>query len=110
MLIVAGLKIFPGVKRKLGEDLQDQDITNFNAIMDCKRRHTDLADKMVKQEGYLLTNPVYDSLETVKQNSPLGSSKSPCAVEGSLSKGFAELFSSLSCLQFDRETRVPYTL
>ncbi|XP_071694060.1 defective in cullin neddylation protein AAR3-like [Rutidosis leptorrhynchoides] len=94
-----GMKIFPGVKRKLGEDLQDQDITKFNAITVCKRRHTDL-----------VTNPTYDdSMENIKQSSQLGSSKSACAVEGSLSKGFAEIFSSLSNLQFDRETRVPYT-
>ncbi|XP_071702937.1 defective in cullin neddylation protein AAR3 [Rutidosis leptorrhynchoides] len=102
-----GMKIVPGVKRKLGEDLQDQDMTNFNAFMDYKRRHTDddIAGNLVNRAG-----PNYDSVETFKQNSQLGSSKSPCAVEGSLPKGFAELFSSLSSSQFDRETRVPYTL
>ncbi|XP_023740364.1 defective in cullin neddylation protein AAR3 [Lactuca sativa] len=77
-----GLKILPGVKRKLGEE----EFRDSNTIMNSKRRQTDF------REGY-------------------GMSSSPsCAVEGSLSKGFAELFSGLSCLQFDRETRVPFTL
>lgn len=94
-----GLKNVPGVKRKLGGDLQDQEFTNYNTILSSKKRFTDLA-----------TNPTYDCTKTVKQNSLLGSSKSPCAVDGSLSKGFAELLSTPSCLQFDRETKVPYTL
>lgn len=105
-----GLKNFPGVKRKFGEDLQDQDYTNFNTIMNTKRRHTDFADTLVNREGCLLTNSTYDCTETVKQNNPTGTTNPPCAVEGSLSKGFAEAFSSMSCLQFDRETRVPYTM
>ncbi|GJZ80523.1 DCN1-like protein 2 isoform X1 [Tanacetum coccineum] len=105
-----GLKIFPGVKRKFDEDLQDQEFTNITTIMNAKRRHTDLADTLVNREGYPPSNPTYDCTETVKQNNPTGTTKPPCAVEGSLSKGFAELFSSMSCLQFDRETRVPYTM
>lgn len=82
-----GLKILPGVKRKPGEELlQDEEFGDCNKIMNSKRRHTDF------MEGCVLSN------------SP------SCAVEGSLSKGFAELFSGLSSLKFDRETRVPYTL
>jgi hypothetical protein len=39
----------------------------------------------------------------------MGSTKSPCAVEGCLSRGFAGLFSTRSCLQLDRDRRVSYT-
>ncbi|XP_076908488.1 defective in cullin neddylation protein AAR3-like, partial [Bidens hawaiensis] len=79
-----GLKIIPGVKRKYGDHLQNQELTNYNTIiMHSKRRHTDLAN----------------NCETITHNNP-------CAIEGSLSEGIQELFSSLSSLQFDRETRV----
>lgn len=81
-----GLKILPGVKRKMGEELQEQEFGDSKTIMNSKRRQMDF------REGCGLT------------------SSPSCAVEGSLSKGFAELFSGLSSLQFDRETRVPYTL
>ncbi|KAJ0432964.1 putative defective-in-cullin neddylation protein [Helianthus annuus] len=99
-----GLRIFPGVKRKYGDELQHQESTNVNTIiMHSKRRHTDLDNNLANREGCLASNPTYNCCETVKHNNQ-------CAVEGSLSKGIAELFSSLSSLQFDRETRVPYTL
>ncbi|KAI3813220.1 hypothetical protein L1987_17939 [Smallanthus sonchifolius] len=88
-----GLKIFPGVKRKLGDDLQDQEFTNLNTIVvNCKKRRAEFENNLV--------NPTYNCNETIKHNNN-------CSVEGSLSKGIAELFSSLSSLQFDRETRVP---
>lgn len=89
------------MKRKLGEDLQDQDFTNLNTIiMNPKKRRNDLEHNLANREG---SNPTYNCNETIKHNNH-------CAVEGSLSKGIAELFSSLSSLQFDRETRVPYSL
>lgn len=50
-------------------------------------------------------NTLDDSMETSRQNSPLCSSKSPCAVEGCLSKGFAGLLSTRSYVQFGRERR-----
>ncbi|KAL8200681.1 hypothetical protein R6Q57_012020 [Mikania cordata] len=100
-----GIKIFPGVKRKYGDDLQDQEFINFNntIIMNSKKRHTDVANNLVNRDGCLASNPMYNCNETIKHNYQ-------CAVEGNLSKGFAELFSSLSSSQFDCETRVPYTL
>ncbi|KAK9052455.1 hypothetical protein SSX86_029084 [Deinandra increscens subsp. villosa] len=93
-----GIKIFPGVKRKLGDDLHNQEFTNF---MNSKKKHTHLENNLVTRPTS--GNPMYNCNETVKHNHQ-------CAVEGSLSKGIAELFSSMSSLQFDRETRVPYTL
>lgn len=98
-----GLKIFSGVKRKSGEDFEDQEVVESNTVMSSKKRHTDFGQKLVNREG---CPPTYDCIEIVKHNNiPLGSSK--CAVEGSLSKGFAELFSSL---EFDHERRVSYAL
>ncbi|KVI02546.1 Defective-in-cullin neddylation protein [Cynara cardunculus var. scolymus] len=98
-----GLKIFPGAKRKLVENFEDQEFDKSNTVMNSKKRQTDFGQNLVNREGY---PPTYDCVEIVKHNnSPLGSSK--CAVEGSLSKGFAEL---LSCLQFDHERRVSYAL
>nr|XP_043606865.1 defective in cullin neddylation protein AAR3-like [Erigeron canadensis] len=94
-----GLKFFPGVKRKYGEDLQGQEFVDISDTMYIKRRHTDFANKLVNQDGYLSSNSIYACTENLKEDSPLGSSKSLCAIEGSLSKGFAELFSGLSCLQ-----------
>ncbi|KAK9067221.1 hypothetical protein SSX86_014547 [Deinandra increscens subsp. villosa] len=85
-----GLKVYPGAKRKLdGQELVSVDpFVDSNTVIVSKRRHL---------------------AEHVKHNNPFGCSKSPCAVEGSLSKGFAQLFSSRSCLQFDHESRMSFT-
>ncbi|KAK1432868.1 hypothetical protein QVD17_09770 [Tagetes erecta] len=85
-----GLKVYPGAKRKL-DDQEFESMDTFvdsNAFIVSKRRHT---------------------AEHVKHNNLFGCSKSPCAVEGTLSKGFAQLFSSHSHLQFDHESRVSFT-
>lgn len=50
-----------------------------------------------------------DCIEIGRHNSPLSASKSLCAVEGCLSKGFAGLFSTRPCLQFDRNRGVSLT-
>ncbi|WCJ25674.1 hypothetical protein M5689_007543 [Euphorbia peplus] len=84
-----GLKVTPGLKRKLpnlhNEESSDLDFTDYNHM---------------------------NQLSNSKRNrpmSPMGCSKSPCAVEGCLSRGFAGLFSTSSYLQFDGERRVSYT-
>ncbi|XP_076935071.1 defective in cullin neddylation protein AAR3-like [Bidens hawaiensis] len=71
-----GLKIIPGVKRKYSNDLQNQELTNNNNTI---------------------------IMHSKRRHTDLAN---PCAIEGSLSEGIQELFSSLSSLQFDRETRV----
>ncbi|KAI3784839.1 hypothetical protein L1987_43945 [Smallanthus sonchifolius] len=76
-----GLKVYPGAKRKL----DGQELESMNTIIISKRRHT------------------------VEHVNPFGCSKSPCVVEGGLSKGFAQLFSGHSRLQFDHESRVSFT-
>lgn len=52
-------------------------------------------------------NTLEESMDT-RQNSPLCSSKSQCAVEGCLSKGFAGLLSTSSYVQFGRERRASF--
>ncbi|XP_024978390.1 uncharacterized protein LOC112515714 isoform X2 [Cynara cardunculus var. scolymus] len=103
---LTGLKVFSGVKRKLHDDMEGQEFepfdafNNSNTMMNSKRRHTDSANKLVNG---------YQQQITPTCNKPLGCSKPPCAVEGCLSKGFSELFSGRSCLQYDHENRVSYT-
>ncbi|GKB93682.1 putative defective-in-cullin neddylation protein [Tanacetum coccineum] len=101
-----GLKVFPGTKRKFDEDSQGQEFEPMDASMISKRRHTDLADNGM---GYQQIIPTFNYMEHAKHNNSMGCSKPPCAVEGCLSKGFAELFSGRSCLHFDHETIVSYT-
>ncbi|KAA0039491.1 defective in cullin neddylation protein 1 [Cucumis melo var. makuwa] len=76
----SGLKSFPGLKRKLPEDMQMDDIVSLS----------------VPRTGAMELSPVTsdkknENVTMVGHNSTLGS-KSPCAVEGCLSKGFAGLF------------------
>ncbi|MFS7970824.1 putative defective-in-cullin neddylation protein [Helianthus anomalus] len=87
---LSGLKVYPGTKRKLdGQEVESMDAyVDSDTVIVSKRRHT---------------------MEHGKHNNAFGSSKSPCAVEGGLSKGFAQLFSNHSCLQFDHESRVSFT-
>ncbi|KAM7516774.1 hypothetical protein LguiA_006357 [Lonicera macranthoides] len=93
-----GLKIVPGLKRKSWEDFKVQEPDASGSSSFPKRRLCYFADNLVKHE----------SMEIVKHSSSnsnsmvAGSSKSSCAVEGCLSKGFAGLFSGRSCLRFGR--------
>ncbi|GAV58084.1 Cullin_binding domain-containing protein [Cephalotus follicularis] len=98
-----GLKIFPGLKRKLPD--QCPDAPNADCLDACLK----LNFKRNRQIAHRPGNYADDSMEIAKHNSPSCSSKSPCAVEGCLSKGFAGLFSTRSYLQFDKERRVSFT-
>jgi len=113
-----GLKEFPGLKRKLPADLQQDAMessptlfphsTDLDPALSFKRIRL-TAHKLVKWEDNPPGNTSDDCMEIVRHNSPLCSSKSPCAVEGCLSKGFAGLFSTRACFQLDRERRVSFT-
>ncbi|KAK7394490.1 hypothetical protein VNO78_15019 [Psophocarpus tetragonolobus] len=87
-----GLRSFSGLKRKLPENMRENDDMDSNDMIssNCKRSRGHDAE---------------DCMETSRQNSPLCSSMSPCAVEGCLSKGFAGLLSTRSYVQFGREER-----
>ncbi|KAL2499934.1 protein of unknown function (DUF298) [Abeliophyllum distichum] len=109
-----GLKTFPGFKRKLSNNLRkEQEFSDGyvspNIMTNSKRRHFYSPEKPVNRGENPLGNATDDCTEIVKHNSPYGCTKPSCAVEGCLSKGFARLFSSSSCLQFDQDRRVSYT-
>ncbi|XP_065856195.1 defective in cullin neddylation protein AAR3 [Euphorbia lathyris] len=103
-----GLKVTPGLKRKLpilnnkeslvpDYDMNQLSISKRNKPI-CHRSLNHRADTSVS-----------DGMEIVKQNSPKGCNKSPCAAEGCLSRGFAGLFSTGSYLKLDGKRRVSYT-
>ncbi|CAI9758661.1 unnamed protein product [Fraxinus pennsylvanica] len=109
-----GLKTFPGFKRKSSNNLQKA--TDFsdgyvspNTMTNAKRRHFYSPGKTVTWGENPHGNAIDDCVEIVKHNSPYGCTKPSCAVEGCLSKGFAQLFSSGSRSQFDQDIRVSST-
>lgn len=100
-----GLKLFSGLKRKSEGGLFNLQ-SSANLSMNCKRNRVMEADKPIHYETKPLGIRPDDQMEVVKNSVLLGSSKnSACAVEGSLSEGFAGLLSSGSSLQFDQRTR-----
>lgn len=114
-----GLKILPGLKRKLPGDLQIDEMESSATLFpthpaDLKPA---LSIKRSRPMSYIPANwednttgsTVDGCMETIRHSSPLNSSKSPCAVEGCLLKGFAGLLSTRSCLQFDRDRGVSFT-
>ncbi|XP_075651387.1 defective in cullin neddylation protein AAR3 [Castanea sativa] len=112
-----GLKDFPGLKRKVLEDLQQDEMrssstfphyTDLDPALSFKRIRL-TAPRPANWEDNPPGNSTDDCMEITRHNSPLCSSKSPCAVEGCLSKGFAGLLSTRVCLQFDQERRVSFT-
>ncbi|KAI5591800.1 hypothetical protein POPTR_004G122100v4 [Populus trichocarpa] len=112
-----GLKDTPGLKRKLSSFQMEEmassnavflDSVSPNFILNSKRSR--LIDyRPLNWEDNPPGNSASDGMDITKQNNSLGSMKSPCAVEGCLSRGFAGLFSTRSYLQLDRERRVSYT-
>lgn len=104
---IPGLRSFSNLKRKLPEDTRKDDMQysitseDLNSSVCKKSRAHDVDDYEENSPG----NTLEDSMETSRQNSPLCSSKSPCAVEGCLSKGFAGLLSTHSFVQFGSERR-----
>ncbi|XP_068302432.1 defective in cullin neddylation protein AAR3-like [Pyrus communis] len=113
-----GLKILPGLKRKLPGDMQiDEMVSSPTLFPHCTDWNPALSTKKSRAMSCIPANwddttsgnTVDDSMETVRHSSPLNSSKSPCAVEGCLLKGFAGLLSTRSCLQFDRERGVSFS-
>ncbi|KAL9391770.1 hypothetical protein Peur_015690 [Populus x canadensis] len=112
-----GLKDTPGLKRKLSSFQMEEmassnavflDSVSPNFILNSKRSR--LIDyRPLNWEDNPPGNSASDGMDITKQNNSLGSMKSPCAVEGCLSRGFAGLFSTRSYLRLDRERRVSYT-
>lgn len=112
---VAGLKSLPGLKRKSLEDLNKGDLgslitifpanTNLNPVMSFKRNRL-MSYRTGNREDENMEN---DSMDVSRCNGTLNAStRSPCAIEGCLSEGFAGLFSTRSCLQFKPDRRVSF--
>ncbi|CAK9142506.1 unnamed protein product [Ilex paraguariensis] len=109
-----GLKIFPGLKRKLFEDFQKElessgRFASSTITTNSKRRHVYCADKFMNRGENPPGRVTDECQEIVEHNSSLGCSKYPCSIEGCLTRGFAGLLSSRSCLQIGRRGRVSYT-
>ncbi|KAJ9173282.1 hypothetical protein P3X46_016434 [Hevea brasiliensis] len=113
---VPGLKVTPGLKRKLpslrNEEMESSDslvsgYTNLNLMSNSKRSRL-ISQRLLNWEDNPPGNSAGHCMEIIKQNSPMGCTKSLCVFEGCLSRGFAGLFSTLSYLQFDQERRVSY--
>ncbi|KAF8378455.1 hypothetical protein HHK36_029795 [Tetracentron sinense] len=109
-----GLRIFSGSKRKSLMDVDTlemessntffSDSVNSNTVLNSMSWQT--YDRPENWEHNPLGNATGGFMEIVKTNGQLGSSNSlPCAVEGSLSKGFAGLLSTGPCLQFNQKRR-----
>ncbi|KAL0350882.1 UNVERIFIED_CONTAM: DCN1-like protein [Sesamum radiatum] len=104
---------FPGSKRKFCDNLQmgeesSDGYASSSSIANSKKRQRYSTAKCANW-GQNQVGSIDDCVETVKHSSTLGCTKSPCAVEGCLSKGFAGLLSGRSCLQFHQDRRVSYT-
>ncbi|KAH6830406.1 defective in cullin neddylation protein [Perilla frutescens var. hirtella] len=109
----SGLRNFPGSKRRLwGDNFLMAQAPCASPISDAssKRRHIYLVENSVKWGQNEVSGGNDDSVGVVKHTSTtLDCTKSPCSVEGCLSKGFAGLLSGHSCLNFEHDRRVPYT-
>ncbi|XP_027075446.1 defective in cullin neddylation protein AAR3 isoform X1 [Coffea arabica] len=105
-----GSKSLPGLKRKLGDNLQKEHeslngYVHANGARLPKRRQLISADILFNCDENC-GSAADDCMETAKQNSALGCTKSPCSIEGCLSKGFAGLFSGRPYLQCNRHRGV----
>ncbi|KAJ6403570.1 hypothetical protein OIU84_015478 [Salix udensis] len=92
-----GLKVTPGLKRKLSSFQMEEMVSSDAVLLDSISPYFILNSKKSRLIDYRPLNWEDNSpgMDITKQNNSLGSMKSPCAVEGCLSRGFAGLFSQL---------------
>ncbi|KAL8471603.1 hypothetical protein ACS0TY_029016 [Phlomoides rotata] len=104
----SGLTNIPGSKRKLAGHLQMDTFASSSSYANSKKR-INLFGNSGNWGQDQVNSGEDDFVGIAKQSSPLDCAKSPCSVEGSLSKGFAGLLSGQSCSKFDQDRRVSYT-
>lgn len=104
----SGLTNIPGSKRKLPGHLQIDAYASSTSYANSKKRLY-LFGNSVKWGQDQVNTGADDCIGVVKQTGPLECTRSPCSVEGCLSKGFAGLLSGQSCLKFDQDRRASYT-
>ncbi|KAI5665651.1 hypothetical protein M9H77_15504 [Catharanthus roseus] len=108
---LSGFSNLPCQKRKLYDHLEEDNTSLAGYTSDysfriSKRRQIS-ADTYVSCKENPSEIAAGDCTEMFKHNnSSFGCSKSPCAVEGCLSKGFAGLLSGRPCMQYGRERGV----
>lgn len=99
-----GMKGLSGSKRKMPQDMEKDDMESlYTSIFHSSdlsplnsKRSRLITHGAVNWEDDPRGNTIEDSVGIARQNSPLCSSKSPCAVERCLSKGFEGLLSTRS--------------
>ncbi|CAI9109715.1 OLC1v1009588C1 [Oldenlandia corymbosa var. corymbosa] len=111
---LTGLERPPGMKRKSYANVQNylessEEYSDSNGIRNSKRVKMDSNDISMNCDGNGCGSVTDDCMEMTKQSNPVCCTKSPCAVEGCLSKGFAGLFSFRPCLQYRRDREVSST-
>ncbi|CAM8934966.1 hypothetical protein QQ045_013404 [Rhodiola kirilowii] len=114
-----GLKILPGLKRKFVQDFESHSLNGpdcvspnsiiplpLSAVHVKRSKENFVGDKGMCTAEVLSVPAFYARSRYTKQNNSPASSKSPCGVEDSLTRGFAELLSDCSGLQFQQKRRV----
>lgn len=110
-----GLKMFPGVKRKMDSDVEMDEVDHSDifacptVVLPCKRRQV-IADRWFNCEDNPPGNISNDGHDMTKSENLSDRPKSPCSVESCLTKGFAGLFTGHSGLQLDRDKNLPHIL
>ncbi|GAA0148734.1 ubiquitin-protein ligase [Lithospermum erythrorhizon] len=99
--LLPGLKAFSGLKRKLSGDMEtDQEVMDEHGstrlATKLRRRHQPLSGSIFKCGKNIHGNSSSDCMEMIKPTNSFPSTKSQCAVEGCLAKGFAGLLSTNS--------------
>ncbi|XP_042499129.1 defective in cullin neddylation protein AAR3-like isoform X3 [Macadamia integrifolia] len=111
-----GLNVFSGLKRKsiIEFSQQEEDLSKYlysktnisKHSLNCKKGRNSFIDKPTNWEGIIRENDADDCMEIVNSNCPVEfCSNCQCAVEGSLSKGFAGLLTT----GFDKKSSVSST-
>ena len=97
LFFAAGLKVTPGLKRKLSSFQMEEMVSSDAVFLASVSPYFILNSKKSRLIDYRPLNWEDNSpgMDITKQNNSLGFMKSPCAVEGCLSRGFAGLFSQL---------------
>lgn len=118
-MIVAGLNLLPGSKRKSPIDTDEHDEeeskllnpTNSHYLMKSKRlKETFVARRSESDLAVSLVDGTADCHAEMNKHCSLGCLQiSACAVEDSLSKGFEGYLSIGCCFQFDQKSGVSYT-
>ncbi|KAF7820526.1 DCN1-like protein 2 [Senna tora] len=95
--LLPGMKRLSGLKRKTPQDIEKDDLESLYTPISHTADLSPLKrSRVVNWEDNSRGSTIEDCMGMARQNSSVCSSKSQCAVEGCLSKGFAGLLSTRS--------------